>query len=91
MIQINQVYIMCLFEDQLLCYEFYIHNSYLDFPSDSVVKNLPARQETQVPWVRKIPWEGTGSPLQFSCLRNPTERGVWQAISPQAHKRLGHT
>ena len=39
MIQINQVYIMCLFVDHLLYYEFYIYNSYLDFPSDSFVEN----------------------------------------------------
>ena len=22
---------------------------------------------------------GTGNPLQYSCLRNPTDRGAWQA------------
>ena len=29
------------------------------------------------PWVRKIPGEGNGSPLQCSCLENPVHRGVW--------------
>ena len=23
--------------------------------------------------------EGNGSPLQYSCLENPTDRGAWQA------------
>ena len=26
------------------------------------------------PWVRKIPSEGNGNPLQDSCLENPTDR-----------------
>ena len=39
-----------------------------DFPGSSVVKNLPAMQETQEkqlwedPWVRKIPWRRTWQP-----------------------------
>ena len=28
----------------------------------------------------KIPGDGNGSPLQYSCLENPMDRGVWQAI-----------
>ena len=31
------------------------------------------------PWVEKIPGEGNGSPLQYSCLVNPKDRGAWQA------------
>jgi len=26
------------------------------------------------------PGEGNGNPLQYSCLRNPVDRGVWWAI-----------
>ena len=32
------------------------------------------------PWVGKVTWEGNGSPLQYSCLENPMDRGVWWAI-----------
>jgi len=28
------------------------------------------------PWVRKIPREGTGNPLQYPCLENPMDRGA---------------
>ena len=28
------------------------------------------------PWVRKIPEEGNGNPLQSSCLENSMDRGV---------------
>ena len=31
------------------------------------------------PWVRKIPGEGNGNPLQYSCLGNPMDRGAWRA------------
>ena len=31
------------------------------------------------PWVRKIPGEGNGNPLQYSCLGNPMDRGPWRA------------
>ena len=27
----------------------------------------------------KSPGEGNGYPLQYSCLRNPTDRGAWRA------------
>ena len=28
------------------------------------------------PCIRKIPGGGRGNPLQYSCLENPTERGI---------------
>ena len=31
------------------------------------------------PWVAKIPGEGNGNPLQYSCLENPMDRGAWGA------------
>ena len=36
-------------------------------------------------WVRKIPGEGHGSPLQYSCLENPMDRepGRLQSIGLQ--------
>ena len=47
----------------------------------SVIKNLPAVQETEV---QSLGWEessaeGNGNPLQYSCLENPMDRGAWQA------------
>ena len=29
------------------------------------------------PWVGKFPGEGNGNPLQYYCLENPMDRGVW--------------
>ena len=50
---------------------------YLGFSGGSVVKNLPAMQET--PGLGRSPREGNGNPLQHSCLGNPMDRGAWWA------------
>ena len=49
------------------------------FPGDSVVKNLPAKQEAIPGSGRSLGGEN-GNPLQYSCLENPMDRGAWQAI-----------
>ena len=44
------------------------------------VKNLPAiRDPDLIPGSGRSPREGTGDPLQYSCLENPMHRGSWQA------------
>ena len=44
------------------------------------LKHLPTTQET---WVQSLgpedpPGEGTGNPLQYSCLENSIDRGAWR-------------
>ena len=56
-----------------------------DFRSGSVVKNLPAVQETQEIWVQSLGKEdllemGMANPLQYSYLENAMDRGAWRAI-----------
>jgi len=36
-------------------------------------------EEGSIPGWGKSPEEGNGSPLQYSCLENSMDRGVWQA------------
>ena len=52
-------------------------------PVAHLVKNLPANagdaRDVLDPWVGRSPRGGTGSPLQYSCLENPVDRGAWQA------------
>ena len=45
------------------------------------VKNPPVMQETRVPSLgrEESPGEGSGTPLQYSCLEHPMDRGAWQA------------
>ena len=51
------------------------------FLGGSVVKNPPANtgDACMIPGWGKSPGEGNGNPLQYSCLENPMDRGVWQA------------
>ena len=50
-------------------------------PSGSAVKNPPANagELGSIPASGRSPGEGNGNPLHYSCLRNPMDRGVWQA------------
>ena len=53
-----------------------------------MVKRLPAMQETWFyPWIRKIPGEGNGNPLQYSFLENPMDGGTWWATVHGVAKR----
>ena len=52
------------------------------FPGGAVVKNLPAnegdaRNVGSILGSGRSPGEGNGNPLQYSCLENPLDRGVW--------------
>ena len=58
-----------------------IHYHVLGFPGGSVVKNTPAiagdaRDMGLIHGLGRSPGEGNGNPLQYSCLENPTDRGV---------------
>ena len=37
-----------------------------------------------IPGLKRFPGEGNGSPLQYSCLENSTDRGAWWV------SRVGH-
>ena len=56
--------------------------------SCSVVKNPHANTEDEgsICRLERSPGEGNGSPLQYSCLGNPMDRGA----SPWGHKRVRH-
>ena len=51
------------------------------FPGGSVGKELclHAGDLGSIPGLGRSPGEGHGKPLQYSCLENPTDRGVWRA------------
>ena len=51
-------------------------------PRGTVVKNLPvnagdARDRGCIPGWGRSPEVGNGNPLQYSCLKNSVNRGVW--------------
>ena len=50
-----------------------------------VVKNLPAsagdlRDKGLIPGLGRSPGEGHSSPLHYSCLEKPMDRGAWRAM-----------
>ena len=59
-----------------------------------MVKNLPSnggdtKDVGSISGLGKSPGEGDGSPLQYSCLDNPLDRGAWQATL-QGSQRVRH-
>ena len=56
----------------------YIERRTLIFWNVSVVKNLPANAGNMglIPALGRYPGEGNGNPLQYSCLKNPMDRGA---------------
>ena len=57
-----------------------IHNQ--GFPGGTVVKHLPASagDAGSIPGSGRSPREGNGTPLHYSCLGNPLDRGPWRAV-----------
>ena len=51
------------------------------FPGGTVVKNLPADagEAGSIPGLGRSPGVGNGNPLQYSCLENSMNRGLWWA------------
>ena len=60
----------------------------MGFPggSDGEESFCQCKRPRSHPWVRRSPGEGHGYPLQYSCLGNCTNRGVWRAAVHGASK-----
>ena len=59
--------------------------------ADGKKKILPAnagdiRNASLIPELGRPPGGGHSSPLQYSCLENPMDRGAWRAIVPEITK-----
>ena len=48
-----------------------------------------AGNKSLIPGWQRCPGEGHGNPLQYSYLKNPMDRGAWQAIAVDS-QRIGH-
>ena len=61
------------------------------FPSGSVIKTLPANvrdagDQGLTPGSGRSIRAGNDNPLQYSCLKNPMDKGAWQATAPASQK-----
>ena len=57
--------------------------------SEGKVSACNAGDPGSIPGLGRSPGEGNGNPLQYSCLENSMDRGVWQATVPGV-ARVGH-
>ena len=60
------------------------------FTDGSVVKTLPANagETGLIPRWGRFPGEGSGNPLQYSCLGKPVDRGAYWATVHGVAKEL---
>ena len=64
----------------------------MGFPVDTIGKESAyhardLRDADLIPGLERSPGGGNGTPLQYSCLENPMDRGVWQGMGSQ---RVGY-
>ena len=61
------------------------------FPPSSVGKESACNvgDPGSIPGLERSSGEGTGNPLQYSCLENPMDREAWQA-TVHGVTRVGH-
>ena len=62
----------------------------------TVVKNSPAnagdtRDVGSIPGLERSPGVGNGNPFQYSCLKNPMDKGAWGATVPWGCEELDKT
>ena len=50
-----------------------------------------AGDAASIPGSGRLPGEGSGNPLQYSCLGNPVDRGAWPATVHGVAEELGRT
>ena len=50
--------------------------------SDAKKSSCNAGDPGLIPMSERSPGEGNDSPLQYSCLGNPKDRGAWRAYRP---------
>ena len=77
---------------------FELYNKYMGFPgsSDGKESACNTRDPGLIPWLGRLPGEGNGHPLQYSCLENSMDRGAWRLIvhgvtKSQTRLRYEHT
>ena len=60
----------------------------MGFPCSSVGKEsaCSAGHPGSIPGLGRSPGEGNGNPLQYPCLKNPRDRGSWQATVHEVAK-----
>ena len=73
------------YDDKIIkLFFFFMSKIRMGSPGDTVVKNPPADtgdavDANSISGSGRFAWGGNGNLLQYCCLENPMDRGVWQA------------
>ena len=62
--------------------------NYLGSDGKAYVYNV--RDLGSIPGLGRLPGEGNGNPLQYSCLENPMDGGAWCRLLSVGLQRVGH-
>ena len=54
------------------------------------ISNFYAGDQSLIPGSGRFPGVGNGNPLQYCCLENPMNRGVWWASLQRVRHDLTH-
>ena len=68
-----------LYQDLFFFFFFFSWDIVSEGDSDGKESACNVRDLGSVPGLGRSPGGGHGSPLQYSCLENPMDRGTWQA------------
>ena len=58
--------------------------------SDGKASACNAADQSLIPGLGRFPGEGNGNPLQYPCLENSMDKGVWRAVQSMGSQRVGH-
>ena len=58
--------------------------------SDGKASVYNVRDLGSIPGLGRLPGEGNGNPLQYSCLENPMGGGAWFRLLSMGSQRVGH-
>jgi len=58
--------------------------------SDGKASVYNVRDLRLIPGLGRFPREGNGNPLQYSCLENPMDGGVWCRLLSMGSQRVRH-
>ena len=74
--------------DLFMSFLIVLSEFFVSFPggSDGKDSGCSAGDLDLIPGSRRSPRRGHGNPLQYSCLGNPMDRGVWQAMVREISK-----
>ena len=63
-------------------WEWLRNNDEIGFPDDPLIRNPPVRvaDTSSIPGSGRPPREGSGNPLQYSCLENPMDKEAWRIV-----------